>query len=76
MSSLGTQRDLSQGTKRIAEGLQLFYQRHLVQVTITCNPAATGMYIHTPVCTQVLWILGKAICVRIINKWLHFDAKL
>lgn len=28
------------GTKRIVEGLRLFYQRHLRQVTITCRPAA------------------------------------
>lgn len=40
------------GTKRIAEGPKLFYQRHLAQVTVTCIPAAAGMCSYT-VCTHI-----------------------
>lgn len=56
VSSVGTQKDLSQGTKRIAQGLRLFYQRHLAQVTITCSPAATAA---TCIYAHILWTLGS-----------------
>lgn len=45
------------GAKRIAEGLRLFYQRHLAQVTITCRPAApAGRHICIWVCIAFVYL--------------------
>lgn len=58
------------GTKRIAQGLRLFYQRHLAQVTITCRPAAPA---RRCICIRVYmaftlyrpWLWTKTSCLQV-----------